>query len=170
MPNHVINEIVFENVNWFQKHKILNKVIRKGHVDFKILVPAPLNIWCGNVGTKHEETFPDTYLDWARKNWSTKWNAYDSEIIKFADTLTIRFKTAWNPPYGWIIALFNYFGLPFSLLWMSEGNDVAYFETYNPVKGWMDESWTNGEASTEQARYAHKLLWGVEEFTNEEEG
>ena len=63
MPNHVINEIVFENVNWFQKRKILKKVFKDNRVDFEILVPAPINIWNGNVGKNHEETFPDNHLN-----------------------------------------------------------------------------------------------------------
>ena len=169
MPNHVINEIVFENVNWFQKRKILKKVFKDNRVNFEILVPAPINIWYGNVGKNHEETFPDNYLNWARNNWGTKWNAYGSEIIKCCDILTIRFKTAWSPPYGWIVALFNYFNLPFSLLWMSEGNDKAFHETYVPIKDDWVEPWIKKEASDIQTKYAHKLLWGVEKFEDEEE-
>lgn len=169
MPNHVINEIVFDNVNWFRRRKILKKVVKNKHVDFEILVPAPINIWNGNTGRNHEETFPGTHLDWARNNWGTKWNAYESEIIKFSNTLTIRFKTAWSPPYGWIIALFNYFQLPFSLLWMSEGHDKAFYEAYDPGADEYDsEQWIKNEADEIQTRYAHKLLWGVEEFEDEE--
>ena len=168
MPNHVINEIVFENVNLFQKRKILKKVFKDNRVDFEILVPAPINIWYGNVGKNHEETFPDNHLNWARNNWGTKWNAYESEIVKSQNSLTIRFKTAWSPPYGWIVALFNYFNLPFSLLWMSEESDKAFYETYVPFKDEWAEPWEKKEASEIQTKYAHKLLWGVEEFEDEE--
>ena len=73
MPNHVINELVFKNVGPI-KDELLGKILNQnGDVDFGILVPPPFNIWWGDVATIHEETFPGTFLDWAWKNWGTKW-------------------------------------------------------------------------------------------------
>src|SRR5215471_16799081 len=77
MPNGVMNEITFRNVNQEARNRILEKVRNAdGEIDFEILMPRPLNIWCGDVSSKHEKTFPGTGLDWSSRNWGTKWNAY----------------------------------------------------------------------------------------------
>lgn len=39
------------------------------------------------------------WYDWAKKNWGTKWGAYDVSIIKQEDSrLVLQFDTAWNCP------------------------------------------------------------------------
>lgn len=168
MPNNIQNEIVFENVGWLTRRNILKKIVKNGRVDFEILVPSPPNLWRWNEGKIHEETFKNLFMDWARQNWGTKWNAYGSEVVQARRKLIIRFKTAWRPPYGWIIALHNCFKIPFTLLWLDEGSDDAYFEKYILPQDCSNDIWSKEKATEKQKRHIHKLLWGVEEFKDEE--
>lgn len=172
MPNHVINEIIFRNVDVAKQNEML-VMIRNGlgEVDFEILVPIPINVWRGSVGEKHEKAFRQNALDWARLNWGTKWNAYEQKPIERTDdTLILRFKTAWGPPYGWLCAIFNFFKLPFEHNWLSEGHDRGVCGKFNWSR--MDdlggEPWNEEPADEAMHRHLHKLLWGVEEFSDED--
>ena len=39
----------------------------------------------------------DTWYDWRIAHWGTKWNACDTEVAWYPDTLVINFNTAWSP-------------------------------------------------------------------------
>lgn len=42
------------------------------------------------------------WYDWSVANWSTKWDACESDIEEFSNEfLAINFETAWAPPEGW---------------------------------------------------------------------
>lgn len=173
MPNHVVNELIFRNVDAAKQAEILANVCNaKGEVDFGILVPAPLNMWWGSVGTRHEKAFRRTHLEWARENWGTKWNAYSQKPIEQADdTLTLVFETAWAPPYPWLAAVFNRFVLSFDHNWFDEGAERGVSGVFNAqfhsddMKG---EPWREEPATDEMQRHLHKLHYGVEEFEAEE--
>ena len=41
----------------------------------------------------------DRWYDWRVRNWDTKWDAYDVEVIdEDHDCVEIQFNTAWSPP------------------------------------------------------------------------
>lgn len=128
MPNHVTNELIFRGTDKATQNKLLATICdSNGKVDFQILVPIPLNIWRGNVGQNHEKAFgKNTALDWVRENWGTKWNAYNCTVERSHDTLTVRFDTAWKPPYPWLAAVLNKNQIPFEHNWLSEGVDTGY--------------------------------------------
>lgn len=171
MPNHVVNEIIFR-VDAEKQSAIVSKLCRPdGTVDFELLVPSPINIWPGSVAEVHEKTFPDTHLDWARKNWGTKWNAYSQKPIERTDeALILRFETAWRPPYGWLVAVFNTFKISFEHNWMSEGDSQGVCGVWNYARldDFGGEAWKETKAEGEMQRHLHKLQWGVEEFPDEE--
>lgn len=175
MPKDVINEVIFRNVSPEQRAAILAKVGgEKSPVDFEVLLPLPLNVWWGSVGTKHEKRFPGNALDWCRENWSTKWNAYGiseggryESVAQTDDTLTLTFQTAWGPPMGWLVALFNTLRLPFEYRFLSEGSDTGGRGTFAPDDGSMGDKWDETETDEALTRHLHKLLWGVEEFEPE---
>lgn len=169
MPNHVINELIFRNVNAEQQEAIIAGVCgADGNVDFSVLVPAPLNIWNGNVGTKHERAFGETGLDWNCKNWGTKWGAYShQETERTDDSLTFRFETAWSPPYPWLAAVLNKFSLPFDHNWLDEGAERGRKGRFSVDEKWGPE-WDEEEADDALHRHLHKLHWGVEEFAEDE--
>lgn len=172
MPNHVINEIIFRNVDAEKQMAILAACCGDdGKVDFNILVPKPLNIWQFSVGTKHEAAFQQTGLDWARLNWGTKWNAYDHRPIQQTDdTLTIAFETAWRPPYGWLVAVFNKFQIAFDHNWMNEGDNCAVCGKFVWVTDDMRaDPWIERPADEAEQRRIHKLMWGVEQFEDDGE-
>lgn len=173
MPNHVINEIIFRNVDAGKQAAIAAKLCNdEGKVDFERLVPIPPNIWLGNVGTKHEKLGVSA-LDWCRENWRTKWNAYSHKPIERTDdSITFRFETAWSPPYGWLVAVFNVIRLDFEHNWLDEGaargwEGMWLRSTFDTERGFEDP-WTEKPASDAMQRHLHKLHWGVEEFPDED--
>ena len=177
MPNHVINEIIFRNIDHMQRVGIRTMVRNSaGEIDFGILVPKPLNLWDGGVGSEHEKKFRNTGLDWARENWGTKWNAYGIDqggryqsFVESDDTIILTFQTAWAPPYPWIAALFNFFKISIEHNWFDEGCSLGKsgkFDYQQYLKG--IGGWDETDADDEMHRHLHKLLWGVEEFEDED--
>ena len=167
MPNHVLNEIVFADMPVEVRNAILDKCINeKGHVDFEILLPLPLNLWPGSVSTRHEKTFPGTRLDAAKSIWGTKWNAYhqaDRDRSEFLNgPLTLVFQSAWRPPYGWIMAVFNTFKPKFVHTWLDEGATRARVGKYDYsfVKNFNGDPWSEDDADDETHRRIHKMMWG----------
>jgi hypothetical protein len=175
MPNHVMNELIFRDVNVAKQNEIIAKLCNaEGKVDFNILVPIPLNIWMGNVGLSHERAFgKGTGLDWCREHWSTKWNAYSHMETKRTDaTLTLRFETAWSQPYRWLVAVFNSLRCSFDHNWLDEGRErgVSGKWDFTAIKdGEYRNPWTEEPCSDEMQKYLHKLHYGVEVFEDEED-
>lgn len=80
MPNNIVNIVKVNGsdervAEFFKAIKGANEVI-----DFNRIIPMPLEA-------------ERTYCDWARANWGTKWNAYQSRMI---DDYTMKFETAWS--------------------------------------------------------------------------
>jgi hypothetical protein len=173
MSNHVINEMIFRNVDEAAQARIIAATCNaEGKVDFEVLVPVPLNMWWGNEGLSHERAFGSRLsMPWARANWGTKWNAYDHRPHEISgDTLTLRFETAWTPPYPWLAAVFNSLKLDFDHNWMSEGGEPGMCGKFRVGAGdIMGDRWDEAEGDEAMQRYLHKLLWGVEKFDDEED-
>lgn len=178
MPNHVINEAIFRDLNVAQIATIRTMVRNStGEIDFNILVPMPLNIWMGDVGSKHEKAFKRTALDWCRENWGTKWNAYGIDeggkyksFVETDDSVTLTFQTAWRAPYPWLAALFNFTKMTFDHNWLDEGHSrgVAGKFNYAALEDWRSgDGWTESEADDDLQKHLHKLLFGAEAFTDE---
>ena len=168
MPNHVINEIIFRNVDATVQEAVIAATCgAEGKVDFEILVPTPLNVWMGSVGSQHEAAFGRTGLGWSRENWGTKWNAYSHQpTVQTENTLTLTFETAWSPPYPWLAAVFNKLSLPFDHNWLDEGAARGKSGTFRITETWGPE-WKEQDASDEMHRHLHMLHWGVEAFEEE---
>jgi len=176
MPNHIITEVIFSNVDAAKQADILALVRGKDRaIDFETLLPLPLNCWQGNVGTIHRESFPSNALDWARQNWGTKWNAYGIDeggkyqsIVQTDDTLILTFQTAWSTPRGWLLALWHRAGVPLSYSFLDEGYSDAWrgrFTSYDDdMRG---EPWSEARAEDAETRRLHKLMYGVESFAEE---
>jgi len=169
MPNHVINELIFRNVDAEQQDAIVAATCdAEGDVDFSILVPAPLNMWNGNTGREHKQAFGRTGLDWSRVNWGTKWNAYSHQATeRTADTLILRFETAWAPPYPWLAAVLNKLSLSFAHNWLDEGATRGRAGSFSIEEKWGPE-WKEADADDALHRHLHKLHWGVDQFEDEE--
>lgn len=74
-------------------------------VDFELAVPSPPNKEKGNCSTQHAPGVI-CWHSWNVENWSTKWNAYSSEIVHDIDgMMTIKFDTAWSHPFPVVAAL-----------------------------------------------------------------
>lgn len=173
MPNHVINELIFRNVDVVKQAELLSVLCDEDHeVDFSILVPAPLNMWWGSVGSLHEKAFGRTRLDWAHEQWGTKWNAYSHHPVERTDdTMILRFETAWRPPYPWLAAVFNKFVISFDHNWFDEGAErgvAGRFDAKFHQDDMKGEPWKEQPASDELHHHLHKLHFGVEEFDDED--
>lgn len=175
MPNHVINELVFRGVDAAAQDVIIAKICNaKGEVDFEVLVPTPLNVWHGNVGSKHEKAFGSEGcgLDWSRQEWGTKWNAYSQKPIeRTEDSLTLRFETAWSPPYRWLVAVFNSTKRSFDHNWLDEGASRGVSGKWDYAAltdNRLAEPWSEKPADDDMQKHLHKLHWGVEKFDDED--
>lgn len=168
MPNHVINELIFRGVDTVGQDAILAATTNdEGKVDFGILVPMPINRWQGDVGSEHDKAFGPSGMVWARENWGTKWNAYSMKPIERTDdTLTLRFETAWAPPYPWLAAVLNSFERPFEHNWLDEGRERGRSGVFTFDQKWGPQ-WSEADATDEMHRHLHKLHFGVEEFTEQ---
>lgn len=170
MPNHVINEVIFDRPASDHKWILEAACNSDGKVDFAVLIPHPINVWMGSSGSAHEVAFrPENIgLNWARSNWGTKWNAYDHRPIEYdAESLTLRFKTAWATPYPWLVAMFNTVG-SFRYSYLDEGASRGRTGSFQTDGGIMGDQWRETDADDALHRHLHKLLWGVEEFTDED--
>jgi hypothetical protein len=155
MTNDVLNEIIFRDVNRATQDRILEKTCdahEQGCVNFEILLPS-LSFWEGGGDNDVRARVPG-WGDWASYNWGTVRHPYnDRPIERSDDTLILRFETAWRPPYGWIVALFNFFKLPF------EHNSIIQFGgrgrcgkfTCEPEPKWV-------ELDATDTMHAHLLL------------
>lgn len=178
MPNHIITEVTIPNIDQATQERIIAAVRGPDReIDFDVLVPTPINVWIGSVGTRHETAFGESALDWSRREWGTKWNAYGlseggkyKSVLPGESSLVLTFQTAWSTPRKWLLALFNTFKIPFEYRWMDEGDDKAvlgrfFFDDREMDSPQWDEAVIGDEA---ERRRMHKLLWGVEEFEREE--
>lgn len=180
MPNHVLTEIVFRTTSKEARAKVLELIGGpECEIDFETLLPLPLNVWRGSVGIRHEEAFQkaNTGLDWCRENWGTKWNAYGLDeggkyrsIFQTEEALVLTFQTAWRTPYGWLLALWHKSGCPFEYSWLDEGRSDAFVGRFTAYgDGIRDEPWSEEKADEATTRRLHKLLWGVEQFDDEDD-
>lgn len=169
MPNHVINEIIFDRPASEHGAILAAACNNGGKVDFEVLIPIPAQIWRGNAGSKDIAAFGEQNcgIYWARANWGTKWNAYSVMPVEAGHAaLTLRFQTAWSPPYPWLVALFNTCG-GFRHNWLDEGQSNSFTGKFQ-ASGERGESWEELEADEALHRHLHKLLWGVEQFDETE--
>lgn len=166
MPNHITNEIIFRGVSEDRKAAILAAALNKdGEIDFRILLPVPLNAWMGNVGLNHERAFKTNALDWCRDHWGTKWNAYSARSPDTdSDDLRLVFDTAWRPPYGWLCALFNTVEASFEHNWLDEGAERGWSGrfSFNPDSALHTIEWQESLADDSTQRHLMVLKWGEE--------
>jgi hypothetical protein len=172
MPNHVLNELIFCAADASEQERIISILCGDdGKVDFQKLVPVPNNVWQFSVGADHERAFKQTALDWCRENWGTKWNAYSHKPIERTEsTIAFVFETAWRPPYGWLVAVFNTLKRGFEHRWIDEGGPEA-IGLFQWPKEDMDQfkvnPWTERKPTDEEHRRLHKVHWGVEKFEDD---
>lgn len=117
MPNHCQNRVLIKG-----KHKDIMQlqefVKGKGTpaecnpFSFQSIIPMPIEL----EGTKSPPDKPnpeliakygeDNWYDWHLKNWNTKWNSYETQLVKETPrTLHYEFTTAWSPPTAVLKAL-----------------------------------------------------------------
>lgn len=99
-------------------------------------------------------------LDWARKNWGTKWGEYS---VEYSGTQSIRFQTAWSAPRRAILTLSEMFkDCTFTLRFADEdyGSNLGIL-TYEA--GGLSKVWIPKEGECTKFAYSvHRL--GKEEI------
>lgn len=177
MPNHVVNEIVFRGVDADAQSAIKSQCLNaEGFIDFGVLLPIPINVWMFSHSQIHEKLGGNA-LDWCTENWGTKWNAYGQDDEHYdrltvdGDTLTLRFQTAWSPPYGWLLALFNTTKRDFDHNWMDEGAAHGVSAAWRYPKGddFRFKPWSEKPCDEPMQRHLNKLQWGVEDLAELEQ-
>lgn len=129
MPNNVTNVIQIINTSpapqknhW---HETLANYFTLDHqhvfgIDFAKIIPCPLGIFQGSVGT-FEQIYFQNALDWQKKHWGTKWNAYDhAQVPSTPATYVHQFDTAWAAPTSVILALASHINTPIAHWWLCE--------------------------------------------------
>lgn len=132
MPNHIYQKIRISDWNYTDKFKELKKQIlnENNEFDFNLLIPQPENIFLEPLGDEErqmciEQNRPNWY-DWNEENWNTKWNAYDTDVIRNDDTIEFTFQTAWNIPVPIIEKILKLFkGYEIRYLGVCEGGFFA---------------------------------------------
>lgn len=135
-------------------------------LDFEKSVPMPENIYRGDLGTEEEEKYgkENCWYEWSIKNWGTKWNASEAEIIETeGEELIYKFETAWSPPVQWLISTSKkYPKLRFAMNYDEESEafngkifveNGEYHDTYFSPRFEFSEGWDNGERD---------WIWGIE--------
>lgn len=142
-------------------------------LSFTVLLPPPLNVWCGSVGREHQQAFPGNQMDWARQNWGTKWDAYGGPKARSTTQGTVlTFQTAWSHPRGWVCALFNTLNCRITAHWLDEGSADGVSEYYTISDGGVGGCQWHTEQTKEGSprhRMLHRLLWGCARHTDEDE-
>ena len=164
MPNHVYNEVRLHGVSLADVDRKLCR--RDGVLSFAVLLPLPVNYWPGCVSSAHEAAFPGTQLQAARDTWGTKWDCYgDPSVEQDELDVVIKFQSAWTPPRGWIVALFNILKCQITSLWISEGQEAANREDYT-FSGPDNPTWNcrTIQPGSSEHRRLHERLWGVPSF------
>jgi hypothetical protein len=165
MPNHIQNEVIIPKLAPRGWRDLRPKIINGDEdVDFSLLLPSPLNSWPGSVNMTIEKAFPMTDLNWNRANWGTKWNAYQCVpvMVDESGTVTIRFQTAWNPPMGWLCAVFRTVNMDFEHRWYDEGGDWTQVGKFSATSDAMagGPDWSSAPASDDVHLHVFKLFYG----------
>ena len=141
MPNDVYNKIIFDSL---LKEKIFSECLNKNQFDFKSLIPAPLQMYLGDISylageisSIEEEDFKCNWHSWCEENWGTKWNAYGTICATKDNITTIEFKTAWSVPYPVIVAFSNKYLIPFEHRYYEEQEIFWGIEKWDIEKGKM---------------------------------
>jgi len=71
---------------------------------FESFIPKPSDIFLGDINQEAEKKYGDkNWYDWNIKNWGTKWDASEPELMKETERMLIyNFLTAWSPPIEWL--------------------------------------------------------------------
>lgn len=118
MPDYIINELVFSNLDDVEIAEIEALTVNdKGQVDFNILVPLP--DWFRGECKGGDLSEVISY-------WGTKWNAQGNPPFKMVKKpgdgrLILRFLTANNKPWHWIRALIAKTKKPLQYTWCWAG-------------------------------------------------
>lgn len=139
MPNNVSHKIAFTATTECAA-QIIDEITKHGCLDFNALIPKPLPIYQGSLSGLDTEDFGGfTWYTWAKKNWGTKWNAYNGNSLNRFGAVELYFETAWSIPYPIIIAFANKYKLSFVHKYFDEGHNF-----------WGIEKWENRKRTSRQ--------------------
>ena len=127
MPDHVTHKITFEAS---KSDEIFAAVCPGGKFDFETLVPTPLHVYQGSLGSDQSADFPINWRTWNMENWGTKWNCYSQSCGIENEKAFIKFDTAWTIPRPILTAFANKFNIPFEHRYYAEGYNFWGIETW----------------------------------------
>lgn len=137
MPNHVAN---FVTIDGPDAQKMLTFMRSADNpFDFERILPCPTELMereapfrpQGDESEADAEKLrqrllkrygTDSWFDWRRERWSTKWNSYEHFEV---DDYDLAFYTAWGPPNGVFCALTKRFDVTISVLCHDNGGGLC---------------------------------------------
>lgn len=127
MPNNVTNTLTVSGKP--ERREALFEAIKVdeyglGTIDFTKIIPAPDDLYQGDVGDEERKRYGDkNWYDWNMSNWGTQWNAYGQEGMTDGcfDGASIAFLTAEDDAHPVIVRLAEmYPDLDFTYWWSDE--------------------------------------------------
>lgn len=94
MPNHTDNRVILSHDDSKMIDDIYNVLNTEDTELLNHIIPMPKEL----EDTTSPSDTPNWY-DWRIENWGTKWDIYNATCDRMdANTLVLRFDTAWSPP------------------------------------------------------------------------
>ena len=117
MPNHCYNRLTITTDDYGLLIQMRDAALMEEEQLLEFLCPFT------------EETDYEYDYDWCVKNWGTKWDIFDVEIVSLEDErpsgftaiLELKFSTAWSPPVEAIEHGAERYGFDFELTYKEEG-------------------------------------------------
>jgi len=134
MPNHCSNSLHIEG-DFIQRQEFVDKnkgfqwgdTGKKGKykdLSFHAQVPMPKK----HISSNAKNSSNSDWYSWANKNWGTKWDCYDEQLIHDENGTCYSFDTAWSPPVAWFSKVSRKFPhLKFNVEWAEEGGEGGAF-------------------------------------------
>jgi len=98
---------------------------RYNELSFHASVPVPKKIITANTkntNSKKNNVTSEGWYAWCNKNWGTKWDCYDEELVHEQEYTYYSYTTAWSPPTEWVEKVSRKFPhLKFNVEWGEEG-------------------------------------------------
>jgi hypothetical protein len=134
MPNHCSNTLHLDgDLKHRQEFVDKNKgfqwgdTLKKGEystLSFNAQVPMPKK----HISSHAKDSSNNDWYSWSNKNWGTKWDCYEVELMHDQNSTCYSFDTAWSPPVEWIKKVSSKFPhLKFNVEWAEEGGEGGRF-------------------------------------------
>jgi len=161
MPNHCTNGLHLDG-DLKHRQEFVDKnrgfdwgdTTQKGEykeLSFNAQVPMPKK----HINAHAKKSGDNGWFSWSNKNWGTKWDCYETEVMHEKEYTHYTFDTAWSPPTAWIRKVSRKFPkLKFNVTWAEEGGSGGrfmyhggerFYETFMSQEEWNEYQGIEGD-------------------------